>query len=56
MRRQDAVPVRGLHHLGRRLELDRPREVEALALQEQGVTIDRPKVYKELLFVESLRN
>ena len=55
-RRQDSVPVSGLHHLGRGLQLDRAGEVEALTLQEQRVPEDRPKVDVEVVLVESLGN
>ena len=55
-RRQRPVPVGGLHHLSRGLQLDRAREVKALTLQEQRTPEDRTKVYVEIVLVEGLRN
>jgi hypothetical protein len=54
LRRQAPVPLGAGHHLGRRLQLDRAGEVEALALQEERLPEDRPEVDVEVVLVEGL--
>jgi hypothetical protein len=53
-RRQAPVPLGGLHHLCRGLQLDRAGEVEALTLEEEWPPEDRPEVDVEVVLVESL--
>ena len=52
---QQALPLCGLHHRGRGLQLDGAGEVETFALQEKGTIENRPKVDVQPVLVEFVR-